>query len=74
MAREGKARLGTTDVLSIIVTDGELRVRSLFVAVVDNANIAAAEYRPFIGVVSDRELSKIEVELFTHVQGKDEGF
>ena len=69
-----KARFRTTNILSIIVTDRELRIRSLFVAVINDANITATEYRTFFRIISYSELSEIKVEFFTHIQRKDKGF
>lgn len=74
MASKCKARLRTTNILSIIVADRELCVRSLFITVINNANITATKYRAFIRVISNSKLSEIEVEFLTHIQRKDEGF
>lgn len=74
MASKCKARLRTTNVLSIIVADRKLCVRSLFIAVINNANITAAKYRAFIRVISNSKLSEIEVEFLTHIQRKYERF
>lgn len=59
MACEREARLRRTNVFSVVVTDRELSVRSLFVTVVDDADIAATKNRTLVGVVGDCELGQI---------------
>ena len=74
MSGEGETGLGTADVLAVVVADGEFGIRAFLVGVVDDADVAAAKDGPFVGVVGDGELGQVQVELFPHVQGEDEGF
>jgi hypothetical protein len=68
MTSEGETRFRATDVFAIVITDGELCIGALFVAVIDDADIAASENGSFVWIVSDGELCEVEVELLTHVQ------
>ncbi len=68
MSGEGEARLRTADVLAVVITDGELSVRTLLVAVVYDAYVAASKDRPFVGIVGDGELGQVQVEFLPHVQ------
>lgn len=73
MTSEGETRLRTTNVLAVVVTDWEFCVGTFLVAIVHDADITAAEDRPFIRIVGNRKLGKIQVEFFAHIQRKDEG-
>ena len=74
MPRKGKTRLRRPNVLPIVVTDRELRIRPLLVTVLHHAYIAATKYRPLVRIVCYCKLGQIERELLPHVQGEDERF
>lgn len=73
MARECEAGFRTADIFAVIVTDGELSIRSLLVAIVHDADIAATENGSLVRVVGNSELGQIETELLPHVQRENEG-
>lgn len=56
VSSEGEAGLGTANVFAIVIADRELCVGAFFVAVIHNADIAAAENGSFVRVVGDGEL------------------
>lgn len=72
--REGETGLRWPDILAVVVTNRELRIRSFLIAVIDNADIAAAEDGTLIGVVGYRKLSQVQVEFLPHIQRKDKTF
>lgn len=74
MAGKGKTGLWASYVLAIVVADRELCIWTLFVGIVNDANVAATEDGAFVWVISDGELGQVEIELLSHVEGKDEGF
>jgi len=56
MASKGKGAFRRTDVFPVVVTNRKLSIRSFFVAVVNDADVAASEYRTFLRVVGYRKL------------------
>ena len=74
MTRKSKARLWRSDILSIVITYRKFSVRPFLVTVVYHTDIATAEDRAFVRVVSYSELSQVQGKLFTHVKGKDKAF
>lgn len=69
-----KARLRTSNIFSIIVADWKFSIRSLFIAVINNTNIAAAKDRSFVRIVGYRELCQVQVKLLSHIQREDKRF
>lgn len=73
MTGKGLARLRIARIFEVVVTDRELRVRFFDVGIVNNADIAATENRPFIWIASDGKLSQIQSKLFSKINRKDKG-
>ena len=67
VSSEGERALRGADVFAVVVADGELGVGALLIAVVHDADIAAAENGAFFGVVGDCKLGQVKVELLAHV-------
>jgi hypothetical protein len=68
MTGEGETRLRTPNILSVVVTDGEFRIGTLLITVINYADIATTEDWPLVWVVGNGKLGQVEVEFFTHVQ------
>ncbi len=68
VARESSAGISIAGVLEVVVADRELRVRFLDVALVHDADVAAAENGPFFRVAGDGELGKVESVSFSEVE------
>jgi uncharacterized protein YaiE (UPF0345 family) len=68
VAGESSAGISIARILEVVVTDGELCVGFLDVALIDDADVAAAENGSFFRVTGDGELSKVESVSFSKVK------
>lgn len=70
---KGLGRLRVTSILEVVVTDRELSVRLLDVGAINDADVAASEYRSLLWVAGHCELGQVEVEFFLEIDGVDKG-
>ena len=59
VTREGETRLRTTDVLTVVVTDRELSIRSLLVPIVHDTDVTTSKDWTLVRVVGDGKLSQV---------------
>lgn len=73
VACESLTWLGVSGIFEVVVADREFGVWFLDIWVVNDANIAAAEDRTFVGVTGYGKLGQIQAEFFSQIHRKDEG-
>lgn len=74
MPSKRKTRIRGADVFAVVVADRKFSIRAFLVAIVDDADVAAAEDRSLFWVVSYCKLNQVEWEFLLHIETEDETF